>query len=136
MAVQNEGNQVSYTYAGLTLDVLMATIPGWEKQEIDMTTLSNTEAKTAIAAALKKYGNLILVLEFDPAEYDSSGIPTANAAFVITFPDSSNITFWCEVISVSEVSLENDNRPQYTVNFLITNRNGSGVETPPAYSAT
>jgi hypothetical protein len=53
---------------------------------------------------------------------------------VITFPDLGGaITIQAGVLSVDNISLENDEQPMYAVTFLPTNVSG-GSETGPAYA--
>jgi len=131
MAELQEGNGVTYTYSGLTLAATRITIPGWDKEEIDLTTLANTAVKTATLGALKKYGKLVIETIVDLALYDA--FPESNATLAIT-SGSESITFWAQLSNTTAVDLENDARPLYSLEFLITNLNGSGVETVPVHA--
>ena len=134
MAVQNEGNGVSYTYSGITLDPISMQVPGFTREAIDLTTLSNSAVTTSVTSILANYEAFTLVTEMDPAEYDGFSAGGEGGSFVITFADNSNITFYANVLSLGQVEIANSTRPTYEFQFQVTNLN-SGVETVPAYSA-
>ena len=133
MAAINEGNGVTYTYAGITMDPVSMTVPGYSHEEIDLTNLDNTEYMTAACGTLKKSTTFSLVTPFDPALI---ALPAAaSATFAIVFPNSGGtITVYCQLKEQEEVPLENNTRPLYNLTFLVTNLNGT-TETGPAYSA-
>ncbi len=135
MSLVLEGQGSTYTVTGLTLAPKSITLPGWSKEEIDVTNLDNTDVKTFILATLKTIKNLVLNLEFDPAVY--AALPETNAEWVINFAGTTeNITFWGEIMEPGDVDLETDNQPTFDLNVKVTNRDGAGAETAPAYSAT
>ena len=131
MADTYEGNGVSFTYAGLTLSPKTIQIPGWTKEEIDITTLENSAAKTKFVAALRDYNKLFMTLNFDVSQIES--IPQTNQALVITVPSVGTITYQAEISESDDVSLENDTQPVYRVGFTLTNLSGTS-ETVPAFS--
>ncbi len=133
MSTVFDGNGVTYTLAGLTLKPKTITIPGWEKPEIDVTTLDNDYVRTFVLGALKNYSDMILGgLEFDMAIYKA--IPEGNAQVTITLPNTGG-TFiaWCDVKKVGDIELDAESKqPIFDVTLKVTNRNGSGTETKPA----
>jgi len=134
MALTFEGQGTTFTMAGLTLAPKKITVPGWSKEEIDVTNLNNTDVKTFILATLRTIANLVLTLEFDASVYGA--IPEGNLEVTVTFSGTTeNIVFWCDPQEVGDVEEETDNQPTFDLTLKVTNRNGSGVETAPAYSA-
>lgn len=134
MAVINEGNGVGYTYSGITLDPITMQLAGFEREEIDLTTLSNSAVQTAVTSILAKYQPFTVVTEMDPAEYDGFSAGGEGGSFVVTFADNSTITIYANVLSLGPVEIANATRPTYEFTFLPTNLN-SGAETAPAYAA-
>lgn len=131
MAETYEGNGVDFTFSGLTLDPKTIEIPGWTKEELNISTLQNTSVHTKFVAALKDYGKLFIVTPFDASVYGS--LPTTEQSLVISVPGSGSITFYAKISELDTVSLANDEVPEYRIGFSITNLS-SGVETAPAFS--
>lgn len=134
MAVINEGNGVSYTYSGITLDPITIQVAGFEREAIDVTTLSNAAVRTYVTSTLADYQPFTVTTEFDAAEYDGFSAGGEGGSFVITFDDTSTLTFYANLLSLDAVDLENSTRPIYSFTFQPTNLN-SGTETAPAYTA-
>ena len=135
MSLVFEGQGSTFTVTGLTLEPKSITVGGWNKEEIDVTNLSNSEVKTFIMATLKTVSNLVLNLEFDPSVF--SALPEGNALWTINFAGTTeNIAFWGDIMEVGDVELATDNQPVFDLTIKPTNRNASGAETAPAYSAT
>jgi hypothetical protein len=137
MSVNFDGHGITYTRSGLTAKVKTVKLGGYSKEEIDVTTHSNTAVKTKVLTTLKNYGDISLTLECDPSVYGGT-ISAGNASTVITFPNSAgSITFWADVKQVGEVTYEqgSSNQVTFELTLTVTNRNGSGVETAPVYSA-
>lgn len=133
MPVVFEGQGSTFTMSGLTLAPKKITVPGWSKEEIEITNLNNTDVKTFILAKLKKIKDLVLSCEYDP----SAVIPEGNQTVVINFAGTTeNITFWADVKETGDVDMNTDEQPVEDITLTVTNVNDSGVETPPAYSAT
>ena len=133
MAVVNKGNGVTYTYSGITLAPISMEVPGFDRDEIDLTNLNNVEHMTSTLGTLKKASTFTLVTEFDPALID---LPTAaSATFAIVFPNSGGtITIYVELKGHDNITIENGTRPVLSMTFQVTNLNGT-TETGPAYSA-
>lgn len=135
MAVLNEGNGVSYTFTGFALDPITMQVAGYNREPIDLTTLSNSAVKTYVTSALADYQPFTLVSEFDATQVDSMPSGGEGGAFVITFPNSGgSLTFYASLLSVGNTEIANATRPTFELTFQPTNRN-AGVETVPAYSA-
>ena len=111
------------------------TVPGFSVAEIEVSTLDNTTAMTYVMAALRDYSDLVITAEFTPSIFGGT-LSVGNALTTITFPDSGgSIALWCDIKEVSSPDFENNTQPTFDVTFKVTNRNGSGVETIPAFSA-
>lgn len=133
MAVQFEGQGTTFTRSGLTLKPKTITVPGWTKEEMDVSTLSNTAFRTFVLKKLKTVNDLVLKLEFDAAVWKA--IPETNGSWTITFPDSAgSVVLWADVKELGDVEVDVDNNDQlmFDLTLKVTNRNGSGVETGPA----
>lgn len=133
MAVSFEGQGTTFTRSGLTLKPKTITVPGWEKDEMDVSTLSNTAFRTYILKKLKKIDDLVLKLEFDLAVYKA--LPASNGEWTITFSDAAGtVVLWGDIKKVGGIELDVDSNDQlvFDLTVKITNRNGSGVETGPA----
>jgi len=137
MSVIFDAQGTTLTRSGLTSKIKTVKLGGWSKEKGDRTTLSNTAVKTKFLNTLKEYGDIIITLEFDPAVYTGT-ISAGNASTVIAFSNNAgSVTFWADVLSVGDVTLEagNSAQPVFDVTFVLTNVNGSGVETVPVFSA-
>ena len=130
MSTPAEGNGITFTYSGITLDPISIQLPGWSKQQIDVTNLNNTSVMTKAVATLKEYDDIVLRTAFDFSEY--AGITGSEGTFVVTY-SGTTITFYAQLSSIAAVDLENGVRPVFELNFTVTNLN-SGSETAPAYA--
>lgn len=126
-----EGNGVDFTFAGLTLEPKTVEIPGWTKEELDISTLQNVGERTKFVGALRDWGKLFIVTPFDSSIYGS--LPTTEQTLVISVPGEGSITFYAKISELDTVSLNNDEVPEYRIGFSITNLN-AGVETGPAFT--
>jgi len=124
------------TATGLTnVDLIAFTLPGWTRSRINRTTQGNSAVTTKQAGTLKDYGDLVLVIPKDTG----ITIPTANQTFVITLPDAGGAwTFWGQVVEVGDVEITTDDQQTEQIaealTVMLTNRNGSDVETAPAFA--
>lgn len=128
-----EGQGTTFTRSGLTLKPKSITVPGWEKDEMDISTLSNSAFRTYMLKKLKKVDDLVLKLEFDPTVYKS--LPSTNGEWTITFPDGAgSIVLWGDIKKVGSIepAVDSNNPLEFDITVKITNRNGSGAETGPA----
>ena len=136
MAVAYEGKGTTFTRAGLTLKPKSITFPGKTVEAIDVTTLSNTAAKTFVMSGLYESTDFVLTLEFDPSVYEGI-VASGNLSTVVTFAGTTEkITFWADVMEVGQVEINFEEQPVFDVTFKVTNLNGSNVETVPAYAAS
>lgn len=128
MAASQEGHGFSYTFTGITLKPKKLQIPGWSKDWLDLTNLTNTEWMTGAAAALKKSKNFKLVTEMDVDLAD--GLPETAGPFAIT-DGTKTYTVYCQLVDVENVDIEAGAVPLYELEFGVTNLN-AGIETGPA----
>lgn len=131
MGAVYEGNGVTFTFSGFTLEPKTIELPGFTKEEINISTLSNSSDHTKFVAALRDWGKLFMTTPFDPTVYGA--LPTTEQALVISVPSEGSITYYAKISELDTVTLANDEEPVYRIGFSITNRN-SGVETGPAFS--
>lgn len=116
--------------AEISAGVNSITAPGWVKQEIDDSDLSNSEVQTAIASALKKYNACTVNVDFSILSALTAN--EENQLWTITFPKGKgSMTFWGEILSIADSQFMNGQSPTCDVQILVTNRNASGVETKP-----
>ena len=101
-----EGNGLNFTFSGLTLEPKTITIPGWTKEELNISTLQNSAVHTKFVAALKDYGKLFITTAFDPSIYGS--LPSTEQTLVITVPSVGTITFYAKISELDDISNEND----------------------------
>lgn len=133
MSLVVDGQGTTFTRSGLTLKPKTITIPGWSKEECDVSTLSNAAVRTFILKKLKTIGDMVLKLTYDPTVYKA--LPETNGQWVITLPDAAGThTFWGDVKEVGDVEVDVDSNDQlvFDLTIKITNLNGSSVETIPA----
>lgn len=133
MSVLFDGQGTTFTRAGLTLKPKTITVPGWSKEECDVSTLSNAAFRTFILKKLKTVNDMTLKLEFDAAVYKA--IPETNGIWLITFPDNAGtLTVWADAKEVGDVEVDVDSNDQlvFDLTLKVTNRNSSGTEVGPA----
>lgn len=131
MAVTFEGNGVTFTYSGLTLEPETITVPGWERADIERSTLSNSAVHTTLVAKLRKYGKLQITTQADFSQVES--LPQTNQTLVIAVPTVGSITYYADLSVFNPTALENDAAPSFQLEFTITNLNGT-TETAPAFT--
>jgi hypothetical protein len=126
-----EGNGVDFTFSGLTLEPKTIEIPGWSKEELDISTLQNTAERTKFVGALRDWGKLFIVTPFDSSIYGT--LPATEQELIISVPSEGSIKFYAKISELESVTLNNDEVPEYRIGFSITNLN-AGVETGPAFT--
>lgn len=130
-----QGNGTTFASGGSSFIPKTITVPGWEKKEGDSTDLSNASVMTKFVGKLKEYGKLSCKgCSFTGASV--AAIPENNALWVVTFGDSAGtFTAWMQASKVSDIEVSTEAKDlTFDVDFTITNRNGSGVETAPVFA--
>ena len=107
---------------------------GWKKDIIDVSTLSNTTAKTKVLGKLKEFKDFTVSVLTDTAKVHNSTFAT-NELITITFPSAGSLALYGAVSGVAPGDLAVGDKPTTELTITITNRNGSGVETAPVFSA-
>jgi hypothetical protein len=125
------------TTSGWTVYPIAMTIPGYEQSEIDKTKLVNSAVTTADVGTLKKYDPLVFMVAYDATTRET--VPSANQVWTVTLPDDAGAyTFWGKRSKVGSVELVRDadqnEQLAYEITITLTNENGSGVETAPAFA--
>lgn len=113
------------------------TPPGVEGGgETPTTTMLNTTWRTRSPKKLKTLSPCSFVAAYDPAVYDEivAEINT-NQSIVITFADSSTLTFWGWLDSFLPNEAEEGVQPTANCVIIPSNQNVAGVETAPQYAA-
>lgn len=131
MTVKYEGNGVTITRTGITSKVKRIEFGGKKRNSIDVTDIT-ASVKQFVGEAQWKFEPIKITLEYDPSVYRS--IDTSNLSTVLTI-GSNTITVWAEIIEVGALVFEAGSQPTYDIVLEITNRNGSGAETVPVFSA-
>ena len=111
-------------------------IPGWEKSTGDDSDLSNAEFATEFVGKLKKFGKLSLKgCNFAAASVNA--IPEDNSLCTATFPNAAGTcAVWAQVSKTSFSELSNEAKDfTFDVELTLTNRNATGVETGPVFTA-
>jgi hypothetical protein len=137
---------MSITYDGVGTTIAFATssptglkmetigIPGWSKTPIDVSSLANTEYKTKVMATLKESGDFTVGIQSDTNVVESTTWAD-NESILITLPGTAgNLTIWGGVSNIDRAAFEIDGKPIDELTITVTNLNGSGVETGPAFS--
>lgn len=134
-----QGMTVGFNNNTLSVEPDTITVPGWSKQEIDITDHGNADVTTAVLGSLKDYGQLVLSLAFDSSEH--SQIFEGNQKVTITFTGTgsttdANIVFWANIQQVGDLELASNNseKPTYDLTLTVTNWDGS-AEVKPSFTA-
>ena len=137
---------ISGTGAGATFNAVPLTeintislpsIAG-ERVEIDLTTLTDTDYLVGLLSELVENGDVVINKKFDPAA--DMGHTQENALLLITFKvgESTTKTFTCWAqfngFSPGTVEREPGDGINVDLTFVLTNLNGSLVETGPVIS--
>lgn len=135
MSVVFEGHGTTFTFANVTVLPIKITVPGWAREMIDKTTLSNSAWKTKKPATLRELNDMTLTVEFDPGAVQL--YPTVNQQMTLTFPSGAgSLVFWGAIKSVSDPDVETDGRMTQDIVITPTNLNASDVETAPVFAGS
>lgn len=132
-----EGVGASITFATSAVSFGIEKISGgggWSKEIIDVSTLSNTAGKTKVLAKLKDYEDFTVTVIMDTEKVHNTSFAT-NEQITIAFPSVGSLVLWGAVSGVAPGDLAIDDKPTSEITITVTNRNGSGVETVPSFSA-
>ncbi len=98
--------------------------------EIDTTTLKNQSVRTRQPKIVKDLGECSFSAQYDPAAIATLyGVIQTNQSIIITFADTSTITFWGFVDSVSVGEITEGEAPTLDVTIIASNSDNTD---PPA----
>ena len=136
MAIINDGFSTTINFGqGITVVEKTVTAPGISGGgEVDTTTMGNTTWRTRNPKALITLKEASATVVYDPAAYTSLiALLNVNDSIVVTFPDTSTLTFygWLDEFTPGE----NTEGEQPTAEIVIIPSNhNAGVETAPVYA--
>lgn len=129
------GSTVTFGSTGVSFSIeQISGGGGWSKEVIDVTTLSNVAAKTKVLGKLKEHEDFSITVLMDPTKVHNSSF-SANELITLAFPSAGSLAIWGAVSGVAPGDLVVGDKPTTELTITVTNRNGSGVETVPAFSA-
>lgn len=146
MAIQTDGYQtkIAFTSAslssaeeGLQFEIKELSPPGVSGGgSIDLTSMVNTTWRTFAAKSLKTLMPMSLVIAYDPELYDGMiAMCNDNQEIVITFPDSSFLTFWGYVDEFVPNAQVEGEQPTANVTIIPTNVDANAdAEDGPYYT--
>jgi hypothetical protein len=129
------GSSIAFATTGVSFKVeKFEAGPADKKKEIDVTTLANASVRTKKLSILRELENLSVTIQHDPAKQYATW--AANELITISFPSGSgSLAFYGGKMEYKPNELEAQNKTLATVTIMISNLNGSGVETAPVYTA-
>ena len=133
MSIVIDGKGSTATFGGTAITNLLKikidTIRG-EREFIDLTGLDDAVVNGEMSQ-VKDWKTIVLTVKTDMAVVN--GLTDSNAQLVIVAPASvgKSLTAWAQIETDSGLELETKKRGETDITFRLTNRNGSGVVTPP-----
>ena len=140
------GTLLENGYQALITIGLDTDIDFWEKSvqppsmdggdSIDVTTQHNTTYRTRASSALVDLGETSHTVGNDPKIYDQilSVINTATT-ITVTFPDGSTLAYYGYLRTFEPSELSEGEFPEASVTITPTNRDSTGAEESPVYTA-
>jgi hypothetical protein len=126
---------ILFTAAPTALLIFEKTItpPGFENGgAIDTTTMLNTAYRTMAPKKLKTLTEMSFTAAYEPGAYtELLGILGVNDSIVITFPDSSTLTFYGWIDAVAPNELVEGEQGTLDITVIPSNVDTSGAETAP-----
>lgn len=102
----------------------------------DTTTMHNSTWRTKSPKKLVTLSECSFTAAYDPATFDEMlAMLNVNQQITVTFPDSSNLTFWGWLDEFKPGAIKEGEQPTADVTIIPSNQNSSGVETAPVYAA-
>jgi len=140
------GDLLENGYQSLITIAADADIDLWEKSvqppsmdggdPIDVTTQHNTTYRTKAASALIDVGETTHTVGYDPAVYDQIiAILNTETTITITFPDGSTLAYYGFLRTFEPSDLSEGEFPEASITITPTNRDSSGTEEAPVYTA-
>jgi hypothetical protein len=127
------GSTITFGTSAQVFNIEAITVPGFSRERIDVSHLGLTAWKTQILAKLKSVPDFTVTVQADYEDlYDTFA---DNELITITLPDSDgSIAVWGAVAETANGDLVIDDKPTAELTISVSNRNGSAVETGPAFS--
>jgi len=138
MSILTDGYQCSIDLAafgsGSYMEILSLKPMGVDGGDIiDLTSMSNSAWRTGTPKSLKALTNGTIKVKYDPS-YNIAGQVNVNQEIVVTFPDSTTLTFWGSIGTWDPDELTEGELPTGTLTLVSTNLNDSGEEVAPAWA--
>lgn len=139
MAVMNDAFPTIIAFAGIVGAKFLektVTPPGMDGGgPIDITTMRNSTLRTRSPKKLKSLDEMAVTVAYDPGVYTQVWAQlNVNQAITVTFPDATTVVFYGYINTFRPNEHREGDQPTAAMSIVPTNLNGSGVETPPAYS--
>ena len=145
MAIQTDGFSTTIAFSASASGVLLTTL--MKEQELtppgiaggggnDTSSMRNTTWRTKQPKSLKFLTDSAITVFYDPAILDELvATINVNQSIVITFPDSSTITFWGWIDDWSPNAKVEGEPPTAAITIIASNQDSSGDEIAPSYSS-
>jgi hypothetical protein len=141
MAYLEDGYRTLFSFAsapGILLMEVSVTPFGMEGgDQIEVTTMRNNLLRTFAPQFLITMTEASFVAAYDPFAKDTlmTQVINTNDQITITYSDGSRWTFWGYLKSATPGEAVIGGRPTMNCTVVPTNRNSSGAETFPSYTA-
>lgn len=125
---------ISLTGANTTFWEKSVTPPGLDGGgSIDTTTMRNVNWRTFAPKSLVTMSEMSLTVAYDSSKIADISDLNINQLIVVTFPDTSTLTFWGFVNSFVPGELAEGEQPEAEITIIPTNRDNASppVEVPP-----
>lgn len=102
----------------------------------DTSTMRNLTWRTKAPKSLKTLTPASISCAYDPAVFDELvAMCNVNQSIVITFADSSTLTFWGWIDNAAFSESAEGVQPTVDITIETSNQNAAGTETAPVYAA-
>lgn len=140
MSYLEDGYQTLISFAenpAVHLKEKTITPPGIDGGDaIDVTTMRNEDWRTFALRALKTLTESSFRAAYDPVIYDElDAMINVNQLITITFSDGSSVAFWGGLRTAQPQEVEEGAMPEVECNITPTNRDNTGAEVAPVYTA-
>jgi hypothetical protein len=129
---------IDFTGAGITFYERSITPPGYDGGgENDVTTMRNLTLRTRVPKKLKTVTNISLTVLYDDAIYAAASVfaeINVNQLVTVTFPSGGTLAVWGWANTFDPSEISEGEPPTADMNIIVSNRNGTGVETAPVYT--
>lgn len=131
IVIDGKGSTATFNSVAIAnlLKIKIDTLRG-DRTFIDLTGLADAVVNGEMSQ-VKDWKTVVLTVKTDPAVVN--GLTDSNAQLVIVAPAAvgKSLTAWAQIETDSGLELETKKRGETDITFRLTNRNGSGLVTPP-----